>query len=178
MALASGVTGSAELAPLVGLVGPAAYRWLARFVTSSGLRDPRHVPPPVPLVVVGMNTLGRTLVHRLSERGEQVVAVDTDPLKLVGLPARTVFGNADSAAVLRRAGVECARRVVAAPQIEDVNALIAYRCHLMGVPVSVHAFDPSMMDELLEIGADHLMVPKLDGIPLVERELHRLGVMG
>ena len=61
---------------------------------------------------------------------------------------------------------------------EDVTALIVYRCYRMGVPVSAHAFDPILMDELLEIGADHLMVPKLDGIRLVERELHRLGVMG
>ena len=74
--------------------------------------------------------------------------------------------------------MERARLVIATPQIEDVNALIAYRCNRAGVPVSVHAFDPSMMDELLEIGADHLMVPKLDGIRLVEQELHRLGVIG
>ena len=206
VALASGVAGSAELASLIGLVGiltiglsatlvprgPAIYRWLTRLVMRSGLGKPRLVPPLAPgshseqllppveghVVVVGMNTLGRTLVRRLCERGEQVVAVDSDPLKLAGLPARTVFGNADSVVVLRRAGIERARLVVAAPQIEDVNALIAHRCHLMRVPVSVHAFDPSMVDELLEIGADHLMVPKLDGVPLVERELRRLGVMG
>lgn len=205
VALASGVAGSAEVASLIGLVGiltiglsatlmprgSAVYHWLARLVTRSGLGKQRPVPPLAPgshseellpsveghVVVVGMNTLGRTLVHRLCERGEQVVAVDSDPLKLAGLPARTVFGNADSVAVLRHAGVERARLVVAAPQIEEANALIAYRCHLMRVPVSVHAFDPSMMDELLEIGADHLMVPKLDGVPLVERELRRLGVM-
>ena len=206
LALASGVADSADLAPLIGLVGivtigssavlvprgPAIYRWLTRLATNSGLGRPRHAPPAASgsrpqklatsvtghVVVVGMNTLGRNLVHRLSERGEQVVVVDSDPHKLADLPARTVFGNAADVAVLRRAGVEHARLVVAAPQIEDVNALIAYRCTLMGVPVSVHAVDPSMMDELLEIGVDYVMVPKLDGIPLVERELHRLGVMG
>jgi Kef-type K+ transport system membrane component KefB len=193
VALASGVAGSPDLAPLLGLVGlvtigisslvvphgPALYRRLAGVLPED---DGAEAPPPSPLqghvVVVGMNTLGRTLVHRLAARGETVVAIDTDPSKLEALPARTVFGNADSAAVLRRAGVDRARLVIAAPQIEDVNALIAYRCNRVGVPVSVHAFDPTLGDELLEIGADHLMMPKLDGIRLVERELHHLGVLG
>ena len=143
---------------------------------------PAEEPAPAPLeghvVVIGMNTLGRMLVHRLAERGDTVVAIDSDPTKLDGLPAHTVFGNADSRAVLSRAGIERARLVVATPQIEDVNALIAYRCQRAGVPVSVQAFDPALMDEMLEIGAAHLMMPKLDGIRLVEQELHRLGVIG
>ena len=193
LALASGLTGSFEVAPLIALVGlvtiglsaavvphgPALFELVAGMLPAGGTGQPparprldRHV------VVVGMNTLGRTLVHRLAEREERVVAVDTDPTKLEGLPAHTVFGNADDPAVLSQAEVEHARLVVAATQIEDVTALIVYRCYRMGVPVSAHAFDPILMDELLEIGADHLMVPKLDGIRLVERELHRLGVMG
>ena len=193
LALASGLTGSFEVAPLIALVGlvtiglsaavvphgPALFERVAGMLPAGGTGQPparprldRHV------VVVGMNTLGRTLVHRLAEREERVVAVDTDPTKLEGLPAHTVFGNADDPAVLSQAEVEHARLVVAATQSEDVTALIVYRCYRMGVPVSAHAFDPILMDELLEIGADHLMVPKLDGIRLVERELHRLGVMG
>jgi Trk K+ transport system NAD-binding subunit len=157
---------------------PALHRRFAAVLPSGDAPEPPAAPLEGHCVVVGMNTLGRTLVRRLSERGETVVAIDTDPTKLEGLPAHTVFGNADSTAVLRRAGLERARLVIAAPQIEDVNALIAYRCHRAGVPVSVHAFDPTLMDELLEIGADHLMMPKLDGIRLVEQRLHELGVLG
>jgi Kef-type K+ transport system membrane component KefB len=193
LAIGAGVAQSPDLVPLLGLVGlvtigasalivpqaPRLFEKVAGLLPRGGPTEPA-LPTPLEghVVVIGMSTLGRTLVHRLSERGETVVAIDTDPTKLEGLPADKVFGNADSAAVLRRAGVERARLVIATPQIEDVNALIAYRCNRSGVPVSVHAFDPTLMDELLEIGADHLMVPKLDGIRLVELELHRLGVLG
>ena len=60
----------------------------------------------------------------------------------------------------------------------DTNALIAYRCNRMGVPVSVHAFDPGLEEELLDIGADHVMISKLDGIRLVTGELRRLEIVG
>ena len=67
--------------------------------------------------------------------------------------------------------------VVSALQIEDVNSMLVYRCAKLGVPVSVHAHDPSFAYELLEIGADHMMVSKLDGIAPMERELRALGVI-
>jgi Kef-type K+ transport system membrane component KefB len=130
------------------------------------------------VVVIGMNTLGRMVVERFARRGERVVAVDVDPRQLHGLPAETVFGSADHPAVLRRAGVTRAKLVVVATRLEDLNALLAYRCNRMGVPVSVHAFDPALEEELLDIGADHVIISKLDGIRLVDGELRRLGMMG
>lgn len=130
------------------------------------------------VVVVGMNTLGRLLVRRFAELGEAVLAVDTDATKLGGVQARTLVGDVTATSVFEEAGIPRAKLVVSALQIEDVNTLVAYRCSRIGVPVSVHAFDPSMIDELLEIGADHLMVSKHDGIRPVEEGLRRLGVMG
>jgi hypothetical protein len=176
------IAASAVLVPL----GPV----LARAVAGSG-RGARAVPPssapasadptaprPGHVVVVGMNTLGRDLVRRFAELGERVVAVDTDPAKLEGLPARTVFGSADNPAVLDHAGVEDARLVVSALRIEDVNALLAWRMHRLGVPTSIHAFDTALAEELLSIGADHLMVSELDAMAGMEAELRRLGAMG
>ena len=192
LAVASGLTESPQLQALTALVGlvtigvsavivPAAPALVARVRGAADPSAPSLVPDHTPsghIVVVGMNTLGRLIVSGFAPRGERVVAVDTDPTKLAGLPAVTVFGSADSAAVLREAGVERAKLVVAAPRIEDTNALLAYRCTRMYIPISVHAFDPSLADELLELGVDHVMISKVDGIRLVEVELHRLGVMG
>jgi Trk K+ transport system NAD-binding subunit len=104
--------------------------------------------------------------------------VDADPYQLRRLPAETVFGNADHPAVLRRAGVDRAKLVVVTTRLEDTNALLAYRCRELGVPVSVHAFDPALEEELLDIGADHVILSKLDGIRLVDRELRHLDVIG
>ncbi len=43
----------------------------------------------------GHGTLGRVLVQSLSEAGEQVLAIDTDPAKLTGLPRETMLGNVE-----------------------------------------------------------------------------------
>ncbi|MGH7540157.1 MAG: cation:proton antiporter [Gemmatimonadota bacterium] len=142
---------------------------------------PAEEAPPAPraghVIVAGMNTLGRRLVEAFAARGERVLAIDTDPRKLSGLPAETLLGSVDGPAVLEEAEIERARLVVSALQIEGVNALLAYRCAELGVPVSIHAFDPSLADELLEIGADHLMISKHDGIRQIEDELRRIGVI-
>jgi len=130
------------------------------------------------VVVVGMNTLGRLLVERFREAGERVLAVDTDPGKLDGLDVETLVGDVTLPSVFEDAGVPRARLAVSALQIEDANNIFAYRCQRADVPVSIHAFDPSLIDELTELGADHLMVSKYDGIRLVEDGLSRLGVMG
>jgi Kef-type K+ transport system membrane component KefB len=130
------------------------------------------------VVVVGMNALGRGLVHQFTERGHEVVAVDTDLRKLEGLPAVVVQGSANDPEVLVAAEAERALLVVSALQIEDTNLLLTRRCEDMGVPVSVHAFDPSLADEFLGLGADQVMIPKLDGLRTLETRLRERGVMG
>jgi hypothetical protein len=197
--LGVGVAGGlidADLLSLVGLVGlitisvssvagpraDALYDWfgsrgLPRWLRREGRTEVPAPPPAGHVVIVGMNTLGRTLVLRLAERGERVVAVDTDRRKLRDLPATPVVGTIDDPAVLEHAGLARAKLAVSALKIEDVNSMLVYRCVQLGVPVSVHAHDPLFAHELLALGADHLMVSKLDGIPQMQAELRRLGVL-
>lgn len=130
------------------------------------------------VVVIGMNTLGRRLVEGFEALGETVLAVDSDPGKLEGIGTRGLVGDITLTTVVEEASLARARLVVSALQIEDVNSLIAYRCRRLGVPTSIHAFDPSVSDELLELGADHLMMSKHDGIQMVEAAFRRLGVIG
>ena len=193
IALGAGLTDNDALAALMGLTGmitigissalvPLGPRLVRRLgpMPGPGGDDPDAAAGTPPLrghvVVVGMNTLGRMVVERLAARGEQVVAMDLDPAAMEGLPAVTVFGSADSPTVLGRAGLSRAKLVVAAPRIEETNALLAHRCRRLAIPISVHAFEPSLTDELLEMGVDHVMVSKEDGIGLIETELRRLGV--
>jgi Kef-type K+ transport system membrane component KefB len=129
------------------------------------------------IVVIGMNTLGIRIVHELAERGQSVLAIDTDGHKLRNLPARTMLGSIDDSAVLDEAHFTRARLVISALQIEDSNNLLAYRCHSAGVPVSIHAFDPSLIDELRDLGADHIMVPKHDGTRELALKLRQAGVL-
>jgi Kef-type K+ transport system membrane component KefB len=145
-------------------------------------RPPAPEPESAPvlanhIVVIGMNTLGVRLVRELVERGENVIAIDTDGHKLRGLPALTIVGSIDDSAVLDEANYTQARLVVSALQIEDSNNLLAYRCRTVGVPVSIHAFDPSLIDDLRELGANHIMVPKYDGTRELALQLRQAGVL-
>lgn len=130
------------------------------------------------VIVVGMNPLGRTLVRRLVEAGERVLAVDTDPRKLTGLPAPTLQGSVQDPAVLAEAGLQKARLLVSALRIEDVNELLAHRCRAAGVPASIHAFDPSVVERLLESGVDHLIFSRDQGTGRIAAGLRALGILG
>ncbi len=130
------------------------------------------------VIVVGMNTLGRRLVHAFVARGERVLAVDVDAAKLLGLPCDTLQGSTDHPAVLERAGLRRARLLVSALQIEEANELLAYRAREAGVPSSIHAFDAELADELRARGATHVMVSKYDGIRQVAEALRSAGVIG
>lgn len=134
-----------------------------------GLRD--HV------IVVGMNALGRQLVRALHERGETVLAIDTDPLKLAGLPARTMTGNIDYQAVLHDIGLPRARLAITALKIEDTNRLFVYRCKELGVPVAVHGFDRSVLADLREQAPTYLIDSKSAADQRLEAQLRDLGAL-
>ncbi|HSR43186.1 MAG TPA: cation:proton antiporter, partial [Longimicrobiales bacterium] len=174
------ISASTVLVPLgPALLGGLERTGLLRLLPGS---DAGEAPPEPALrehvVIVGMNTLGRMLVERFAARGERVLAVDTDGAKLRGLAVATLAGDISATSVQEDAGLAQARLVVSALQIEDANSLLAFRCRALGVPVSIHAFDPSLVEELLELGADHLMVSKQDGIGDMEEGLRALGVLG
>lgn len=148
-------------------------------VLSRGAEAPPAQTEPLQghIIVAGMNTLGRRLVHALAQTGEQVVAIDTDHRKLEGLPATTILGSVDRAAVLQAARVDTASLVVSALRIEDSNKLLAYRCRRLGVPASIHAFDVSVQRDLREIGVEHLILSKHAGIRQVAGELRAAGFL-
>jgi Kef-type K+ transport system membrane component KefB len=129
------------------------------------------------VIVVGMNALGRDIVRRLCQRGETVIAIDTDPTKLKGLPCRTLHGSVEYLSVLEEAGYEHAKLLVSALRIEHVNDILAYRCQLAKVPCAVHVVDVSVADSSLELGAAYLMIPKVDGVKAQVRKLKEMGVI-
>ncbi len=112
------------------------------------------------IIIVGMNSLGRRLARDLAERGETVLAVDSDPRKLQGLPCHTLMGNAEYLSVLEEAGLNRACLLVSALHIEETNNLLTHRARSRGIPVSVHAFEASHVPELLALGANHLLVAR------------------
>ncbi len=144
---------------------------------------PEPEPPPTEIphhdhvIVVGMNTLGRLIAVRLHELGEPVLAIDTDPVKLAGLPCETLHGNVEYLSVLEEAGLPRAKLLVSALRIEPTNDLLAYRCRSYNIPCSIQVVDLSVTDRLLEMDVNYLMIPKVDGIKLQTRELVQQGFL-
>ncbi len=108
------------------------------------------------IVIVGMSSMGRSIARSLAERGERVVAIDTDPHKLAGLPVEKrrrylVHGHPGR----RRARTRQRRR--SALKIDEANRLFVHRCQSLGVPVVVHGFDRSVLDGLERLGPAYLI---------------------
>ena len=117
------------------------------------------------VIVVGMNALGREVVNQLSGRGETVLAIDTDPRKLEGLNcAETLIGSVEYESAVEEIGLSRARLVISALQIEDTNHLLAYRCRSAGVPCAIHAFDISVVEDLLDLDTAYMFMPAFDAV--------------
>ena len=117
------------------------------------------------VIVVGMNALGREVVKQLSGRGETVLAIDTDPRKLEGLNcAETLIGSVEYESAVEEIGLSRARLVISALQIEDTNHLLAYRCRSAGVPCAIHAFDISVVEDLLDLDTAYMFMPAFDAV--------------
>jgi len=128
-------------------------------------------------IVVGMNALGREIVQQLTQRGERVLAIDTDPNKLEGLgTADILIGNVEYQSVVEEIGLREAKIVVSALQIEDTNHMLAYRCRSAGVPCAIHAFDVSVVDDLLDLDTNYLMMPAADGVVQQRKLMQQEGV--
>lgn len=129
------------------------------------------------VIVVGMNALGKNLVRRLVDKGEDVLAVDTDPAKLEGLPGKTLLGSVGYLSVLEEAGYARAKLIVSALQIEETNDLLAYRAKSVNVPCAIHVVDLSVVENLLDLETDYLMVSKVDGVKAQLAKLREMEVM-
>jgi Kef-type K+ transport system membrane component KefB len=130
------------------------------------------------VIVVGMNALGREIVKQLCLRGERVLAIDTDPNKLEGLGAAdTVIGSVEYESVVEEIGLPRAKLVVSALQIEDANHLLAYRCRAHAVRCAIHAFDVSVVEDLLELDTAYLLMPSVDVVVEQRAFLEKEGVV-
>lgn len=81
---------------------------------------------PMEILVIGGGKVGRILAERFDRRGENVVVVDISEdncKKCMELGIRTVQGDAGDVNVLKKAGIENAKYIVATTNKDDTNLL-------------------------------------------------------
>jgi Kef-type K+ transport system membrane component KefB len=198
MGLSAGLIGD-EILSLIAVVGLVTigvssymiihnhplYAWISATGILRLFRAPEGEEPMLEkelrsghILVVGMNSLGRRIVEHLHDEGYEVLAVDTDPVKLQGLPCDTLLGNVEYPAVLEEAGLERARLLVSAVHIEEVNRLLAYRAKRAGIPSAINSFDPAMAQELRSLDVTHLINSQKLGVDRIAQHLKDEGVFG
>lgn len=127
----------------------------------SGVSTQGHV------VIVGMNAMGRLLAEELHRRGEDVLAIDTDRRKLMGLPCRTLIGDVQYPSILQEADLFGAKLAITTLRIEEANKLFVYRCKEQGVPVAVHVIRGDMADDFERMKPDFI----IDSKAVIEKQL-------
>ncbi|AWB28644.1 NAD-binding protein [Halococcoides cellulosivorans] len=113
------------------LIGTVFLVILATAAVEGGLA--RHVAKfldviPMRVIIVGGGRVGRALAERLEDRGENVVIVDEDEsqIEIVRNSGYTgIMGDGTDMDVLRDAGAENAKTIVAATSDDDVNLLVS-----------------------------------------------------
>jgi Kef-type K+ transport system membrane component KefB len=112
------------------------------------------------IVIVGMNSMGRSIAKALAAQGERVLAIDTDPHKLEGLPVEKRLGDISYEDTLNEANLTRAKLAISALKIDEANRLFVHRCTALGVPVAVHGFDRSVLEGLEKLNPDFLLNSK------------------
>ncbi|PHQ45502.1 potassium transporter [Halorubrum sp. C3] len=83
---------------------------------------------PMRVIIVGGGQVGRALAKRLEDRGENVVIIENDEATVESLRNdgfSTVIGDGTDTELLRQAGADNAKIVVAATGDDDANLLVA-----------------------------------------------------
>lgn len=131
------------------------------------------------IFIVGAGAVGSYLAERLSIEGQDVVMIESDPVRAAEAQAEidclVIPGNGASLEVLRKAGLEDADLLIAVSSSDAVNVLACAAGTKLHVPQKVaRVEDPQLKAEVRELGVDLVIDPD----EAAARELLRLAQSG
>lgn len=117
------------------------------------------------VIVCGYGRVGRSIARRLSESNQDFVIVDEKPERFAGSDLLTVAGDATDDLVLRRAGIERARALVAATSTDTTNVYLSLSGKALKPDLFViaRARDAASEAKLIRAGADRVINPQAIG---------------
>jgi len=117
------------------------------------------------VVICGWGRVGRACAEHLAGAGERLVVVDRDPARLAGIDQASVTGDISDDEVLRRAGVQHARALVAAldSDADNVYVTLSARALNPGLVIIARARSEESTAKLVRAGADRVVNPQLIG---------------
>ena len=136
------------------------------------------------VVVLGAGRVGRVVVRAVRSRGFRCVVIDRDPHALdevAATGAATLFGDAASIAILRRAGLDGARLLVITIGDAMTARLAVERARAINPRLTViaRARGRTETTALQDLGVTRLADPEIEAaIELARASLARMGVSG
>lgn len=114
------------------------------------------------VIVCGFGRLGKAVVEELEQAGASVLVIESDPQKQQELDAEghvSLLGSALEESVLREAGIDRARAIVAAMPSDPDNVFVALSARDLNPQITVHARaeTPHGMRRLRLAGAEQVI---------------------
>ena len=120
------------------------------------------------VVIVGYGRVGRHIGGILQRLGEEFLVIEQDMAYATELQAqgiKTMFGDAANSEILTHVCLDCARALVVTVPNETTAELIAGAAHIISpeLPIIVRAETEDRLDDLIRLGATHVINPEMEG---------------
>lgn len=114
------------------------------------------------VIVCGWGRVGKAIVHDLRASGVALVVIDIDPTRVEGIDVPVVVGDATDDAVLRSAGLDRARALVATLTTDADNLFVTLSGRAMRPDVFIvaRARQDTSMEKLRRAGANRVVNPQ------------------
>ncbi len=120
------------------------------------------------VVIVGYGRVGRHIGGILQRLGVEFMVIEQDMAYATELQSRgikTMFGDAANSEILTHVCLDCASALVVTVPNETTAELIVGPAHIISpdLPIIVRAETEDRLDDLIRLGATHVINPELEG---------------